>query len=521
MAGVGHMGCGSGKDPLMSWPTALLVPLALIYFSVLSMLSMYGVNFLYLAFSAWRFRGIRRPQPAPVLSEYPLVTVQLPIYNEWFVAARIIEAAAALDYPADRLEIQVLDDSTDETAAIVAETVAQLRRKGLAIHHLHRSQRDGYKAGALRDGLLVARGEYVAIFDSDFLPPRDFLRQVLPSFSSEEVAFVQGRWGHLNRGCSLFTLLQSLSIDAHFPGEQFARAGLGYAFNFNGTAGVWRAAAIRDAGGWKADTLTEDLDLSYRAFLRGWSARYTAELEVPAELPLTFAAYRRQQHRWARGSLECAMRYLPLVWRSNRSSKWKIQASLHLTGYGIHLLMLALSFLLPAVLMVSIHYRAVIDLFGIAAFFNLTGLAPTILFAAAQSNLGRKWWQYLPAIFLTSILGAGMMLNTLHAAIEALRRHRAIFERTPKYGIIRPDQTWDIARYRVIVHGLLWPELALAAFNLWTVRLAAGRHDWFIVFYAGLFAAGLISTATLAVIQSLPLKPRRQAQQADAARIPA
>lgn len=515
MARLGALGCCIGEVPHMSWTTALLIPLAVLYFLVVATLFIYGLNFLYLAFSAWKLPRFRRPEPAPVLAEYPFVTVQLPIFNELFVASRVIEAAANLDYPADRLEIQVLDDSTDETVAVVAQSVEQLRRQGLPIHHMHRTERDGYKAGALRDGFLKARGEFVAIFDADFVPSPDFLRRVLPHFTSDRVAFVQCRWGHLNRRYSFLTRLQSLSIDAHFAAEQFARAGLGCSFNFNGTAGVWRAAAIRDAGGWKADTLTEDLDLSYRAFLRGWSARYLPELVVPAELPVTFAAYRRQQHRWARGSLECAARFLPLVWKSNESAKWKVQASLHLTGYAIHLLMLVLSFLLPAALLVSAHYPALIDLFGIALFFNLTGLAPTILFATAQRNLGRSWLLNLPAIFCTSVLGAGMMVNTLHAAADALLGTRAIFERTPKYGIIRPNQAWDASRYRLRTYGLLFPELALAVFNLWTVRLALGFHDWLIAFYASLFAVGLVLTSSLTLIQSLSPKRKPQAPKAD------
>ncbi len=499
---------------------ALLILLAILYFAVVAALFTYGLNFLYLAFSAWRMRRIGSPKPADTLDDYPLVTVQLPIYNELFVARRLIDATADIEYPADRLEIQVLDDSTDETAAIVAECVQRLRAGGLTVQHLHRANRDGYKAGALRDGLLQARGDFVAIFDADFVPPPDFLRQVMPCFDEKSVAFVQTRWDHLNRHYSFLTLLQSLSIDAHFAAEQFARAGLGYAFNFNGTAGVWRVAAIQDAGGWKADTLTEDLDLSYRAFLRGWSAKYLPELAIPAELPVTFAAYRRQQHRWARGSLECAARFVPLVWKSKAPLRWKIQASLHLTGYAIHLLMLLLSVLLPAVLLVSVQHPALISLFGLAVFFNLTGLAPTILFAAAQAKLGRNWVVLLPTIFFTSVLGAGMMVNTLRAALEAVRGRQGKFERTPKYGIIRRNQTWDGSRYRVRVQGVVWPEMALATFNLWTVRLAVGMHDWLIVFYAGLFAAGLLYTSTLTLMQSFAAQQRQKPKETEVAGLP-
>ena len=487
----------------MNWLSLLLLPVAALYILIVTALFVYGVNFFYLAASAYRLRKSHLPDAAPCVHDYPFVTVQLPIYNECFVAERLIEAAAQLRYPAERLEIQVLDDSTDETVAIAAKAVGRLREKGLNVTHTHRDNRDGFKAGALRDALAGARGEFIAIFDADFVPPVDFLIQTLPYFSSPQIAFVQTRWGHLNRSYSLFTLLQSLSIDAHFVVEQQARSALGYAFNFNGTAGIWRAAAIQDAGGWKAETLTEDLDLSYRVFLRGWQARYANELEVPAELPVSFAAYRRQQHRWAQGSLQCAARFLPVVWKSNGSTLWKLQASLHLTGYAVQLLMLVLSLLLPAVILLAAHHQALMDLFGIAVFLNFTGLAPTVVFATAQHNLGRSWISSFPAILCTSVLGSGMMINTLHAAMQVLIHRQGTFERTPKYGITERNQKWDPNRYRPKVDRLAWLELAAAAFNLWTVYLAFAFRDWMILIYAGLFAAGLLYAVALSLIQSL------------------
>ena len=304
----------------MSWLETLFVPVAVIYLLVVAALFVYGINFYYLAWHAWKQRGDLWEKPGlEELHPLPMVTVQLPIYNEWYVVERLIESSAALEYPRDLLEIQVLDDSTDETRSLIAETVARVRQKGINILHMQRSDRRGYKAGALAEGLKAARGEFIAIFDADFLPASDFLKKILPYFNGDRIAFVQARWGHLNRRYSLLTFLQSLSIDAHFAVEQLARAGLGLWFNFNGTAGVWRKSAILDAGGWRAETLTEDLDLSYRAYLRGWSARYAGNVEVQAELPVSFTAYRCQQHRWARGSFECAVRYLPLIWRSDAS----------------------------------------------------------------------------------------------------------------------------------------------------------------------------------------------------------
>ncbi len=488
----------------MTWLDTLFIPVAVVYLLVVSALFLYGLNFFFLAFHAWKQRGALTPKPPSAeMRPLPAVTVQLPIYNEWYVAERLIEAAAALDYPRELLEIQALDDSTDETAALVARTVKRLRAEGANLHHLHRADRRGYKAGALADGLKSAQGEFIAIFDADFVPAPDFLRKMLPRFDDERVAFVQARWGHLNRGYSLLTFLQSLSIDAHFAVEQLARSRLDFWFNFNGTAGVWRKSAILDAGGWKAETLTEDLDLSYRAFMRGWTARYAGDVEVQAELPVSFTAFRRQQHRWARGSFECAIRFLPVVWRSGEPFPKRVQAILHLTGYAVHLLLFALALLYPIVLLLSVQYPALVSLFGIAVLFNFTGLAPTVFFAIAQHSLGRRWLLSLPSILLTSILGAGMMLNTLRAALQVWFGRQSAFERTPKYGITRREQNWDARRYTVKVDMLVIFELVLAVFNLWTVRLAWQSSNWLIMIYALIFSMGLFFTSGFTITQAI------------------
>ncbi len=487
----------------MAWLDIFLVPVAVIYLVVVTALFIYGLNFFHLAQAAWHHR-FRQDLPNRELpEEWPEVTVQLPIYNEWYVAVRLIKAAAELEYPRDRLEIQVLDDSTDETTDLVARTVARLQAEGLDIRLIHRLDRSGFKAGALGNALASARGEFISIFDADFVPPADFLKRTLVHFDHPRVAFVQARWGHLNREYSLITFLQSLSIDVHFAVEQFARSRQGYWFNFNGTAGVWRKEAILDAGGWKAETLTEDLDLSYRAFLRGWESRYAGEVEVPAELPVSFSAYRRQQYRWARGSLECAIRFLPQIWRSDEPLRRKLEASLHLTGYGVHLLLFALALLYPLVLLMAIRYPGLIGLFGIALFFNATAFAPTIFFAVAQRSLGRRWIRLLPAILFMTVLGAGMMLNTLRAAIQIWQGRSAGFERTPKYGITQKRQAWDTSRYRARVDNLVLFEIAIGILNLITVGLAFRLGNWLIMVYAGLFSLGLFFTSGFTLAQAL------------------
>ncbi len=488
----------------MTWLDTLFIPVTVVYFLVVTSLFMYGLNFMYLAYHAWKLRGALEAEPSNrTMDSLPFVTVQLPIYNELYVAERLIEAAAALDYPRERFEIQVLDDSTDETVPLVARTVDRIKAQGFDIHHVHRADRQGYKAGALADGLRSAKGEFIAIFDADFVPKPDFLRKILPYFDSERIAFVQARWGHLNSGYSLLTFLQALSLDAHFAVEQLARSQLGLWFNFNGTAGVWRKTAIIDSGGWKAETLTEDLDLSYRAYLRGWHARYAGEVEVPSELPVSFTAFRRQQHRWAHGGFDCAIRYIPLIWKSDASLARKIQSSLHLTGYLIHLLLFACVFLYPLVVAISERYPGLISLFGIAVVFNFTALAPIALVAVAQNSLHKRWFSILPAIITLAALGAGLMLNTLRAALQVWAGRRGAFERTPKYGITARTQKWEFNRYYVSVDLLVAFEMLLAVFNLGTVWLAWQNSNWLIAFYAAVFAAGLFFNSGLTIAQAL------------------
>ena len=487
----------------MNWHSMLLTPAIIVYLLLIGMLSIYVLNYLYLAFVSTRSRRKSQASVAVEPAAWPHVTVQLPIFNELHVAARLVSAAAALDYPSGLLEIQVLDDSTDETVAVVDAQVARCRQRGIDIVHLRREQRVGFKAGALSEGLSVAKGDFVAIFDADFVPPPGFLRQMVPRFDHERVAFVQARWGHLNREYSLLTVLQSLSLDAHFAVDQQARSSAGSFFNFNGTAGIWRKAAILDAGGWRADTLTEDLDLSYRAFLRGWTARYADDVEARGELPVSFSAFRRQQHRWARGSMECAIRFLPRIWRAEQPVLRKLNASMHLTAYMTHLLTLGLILIFPLLLALSLHYPALLDPVGIGLFANLMFFVPSAYFAIGQHLLGRPWLPRLPLILIMTVLASGLMLNTLSAALEILRRKIIPFERTPKYGILDRRQDWRNNRYRVKTDPVVFLELALAGFALWTASFAWQTSHWLIVTYSILFAAGLLFTSGFTLMQSL------------------
>lgn len=493
----------------------LLAPILVGYSLVMATLILYVSNLFYLILVGAKNQGKLQPIPSVTEINPPLVTVQLPVYNEWYVAERLLDACAELDYPRDRIEIQVLDDSTDETASMIAKKVNELRARGVDILHLHRTNREGFKAGALAKGLESAKGEFIAIFDADFMPQKDFLLRMIPRFAGN-TAFVQARWGHLNRDYSLLTLLQSFSLDAHFAIDQLARSSGGYVFNFNGTAGVWRKSAILDAGGWHADTLTEDMDLSYRVFLRGWRAVYAGDVEAPAELPVSFTAYRRQQYRWARGSLECAFKYLPVIWRGDFPFARKLQATFHLTGYLLHMLTVLLMLFYPLLLLFARDYPFLLAPMGIGLAMNFLAAAPAVYFISAQHFLKRRWLSSIPLVFMLSILASGMVLNTMRALVQILQGHVVPFERTPKYGITRRSQPWRGSRYLIQFDVLVVFEAALGAFNLWTAWIAWDSGYYLMMIYAFFFALGLFFFSASTFIQSLSLRFLRDPQPASA-----
>jgi len=315
------------------------------YFFVLVILAVYGWHRYYLVYLYMKNKG-RVPVPAGTLEAWPAVTIQLPIYNEMYVADRLIDAVCRIEYPRELLEIQVLDDSTDETRSVAEQAVRRNAARGVDIKYIHRTDRSGYKAGALDAALKVAKGEFIAIFDADFIPSPDFLTRTVPFFTDPKVAMVQARWGHINQDYSLLTKIQSILLDGHFVLEHGGRNRAGLFFNFNGTAGIWRRAAITDAGGWQHDTLTEDLDLSYRAQLRGWRFVFLPDLVAPAEVPVEMNSFKSQQHRWAKGSIQTCRKLLPRILRSNVPLPVKAEAFFHLTANFNYPLMCVLSVLM-------------------------------------------------------------------------------------------------------------------------------------------------------------------------------
>src|ERR671918_1485713 len=426
--------------------TFLHYALSGLYLLCLSGLFLYGTNcyVLLLLFRRYRIkerleypRVLREFEASPWHKDLPQVTVQLPIYNERYVVRRLLEAACALDYPRDRLEIQLLDDSTDDTAEIARALVAHYRQQGLSIIHVRRNNRHGFKAGALKEGMGTARGEFLAIFDADFVPPADFLNKTIPYFRNPKVGMVQARLGDTNPDYSLLTRTQSIGIDAHFSIEQGARSWSGLFLNFNGTAGIWRRQAILDAGGWQADTLTEDMDLSYRAQLAGWQLKYVLEVACPAELPVQVAAFKSQQFRWAKGSIQTARKIIPALLRGDCSWFAKYQAILHLTHYLIHPLMLATIVLSLPLIHLQKHEPIPWILAAAFVLFVFATCGPSAIYVSSQRVLYPDWRSKVRWIPLLTLIGTGIALNNSRAVIEGLRLSGGNFIRTPKLGIHR------------------------------------------------------------------------------------
>lgn len=394
--------------------------------------------------------------------DLPVVTTQLPLYNEANVVTRLLQAVVAMDYPRAKHHIQVLDDSTDATSSMVAELVARYQAEGVWIEHVRREHRAGFKAGALKYGMERGTGDYIAIFDADFVPPRDFLRRMLPVLLTDErCAAVQARWDYLNREENILTRAQSIGLDAHFAIEQGARAWNGLYMNFNGTAGIWRRRAIEEAGGWQDDTLTEDMDLSYRVQLAGWRIQFVFDVAVPCELPGDLRAFRSQQFRWAKGSLQTAWKVLPRILRSRDRMLRKFEAVMHLTHHVVDPLILGLVVCaLPALLLVRSHGLSWVLSSTLCGLVIVGVSAPAALHAYGQRVLGRRWWQVVPYIPVVSCLYTAVLVSNCKAFYEAVRGIRSPFVRTPKRGE---------GRQVVIVYGSArdrhwWVEVVLGAY---------------------------------------------------------
>jgi cellulose synthase/poly-beta-1,6-N-acetylglucosamine synthase-like glycosyltransferase len=443
----------------------------------------------------------KEPLPGPPLDPLPVVTIQLPLYNEMYVADRLIEAVCRIDYPRELLEIQVLDDSGDETRAIAEQTARRFAADGIDIKYYHRADRVGYKAGALEAGLKVARGEFVGIFDADFIPAPDFLTALMPHFRNPKVGMVQARWGHINQDYSLLTKIQAILLDGHFILEHGGRNRGGRFFNFNGTAGVWRRTAIDEAGGWQHDTLTEDLDLSYRAQLAGWQFVFVPGVIAPAEVPVEMNAFKSQQHRWAKGSIQTCRKLLPRILRSNLPLGVKAEAFFHLTANFNYILMCLLSVLMfpSMVIRYNMGWYEMI-LIDVPLFFAAT-FSFCNFYMVCQRELRRDWiarLKYVP--FLMSV-GIGLSVNNTRAVIEALFNKQSEFTRTPKYHIEGDGDEWVGKRYRQTVAVQPLVELALGLYFTATVFYALANGIYATVPFLVLFQVGFLYTGLLSIVQ--------------------
>jgi cellulose synthase/poly-beta-1,6-N-acetylglucosamine synthase-like glycosyltransferase len=473
-----------------------------LYALSIAVLLAYGGNLLWLAVvhaTNERLKEGAVPDPDDLPApdrrqDWPTVTVQLPLYNEADVAHRLIDACARLDYPRRKLEIQVLDDSTDETTERVAERVEHWQERGVDIVHVHRTDRTGYKAGALANGLRLARGDLIAIFDADFVPQSSFLRRLVPHFLDDaNIGMVQARWGHLNQDDSLLTQVQAFGLDAHFAIEQHVRQQADCFMNFNGTAGVWRRACIEEAGGWEHDTLTEDLDLSYRAQLEGWDFKLLPLVEVPAELPPDMNALRTQQFRWTKGAVETALKMAGRLWRSDQPRRVKWEGTFHLTAhFAFPFILLAALTHAPLLYLKHIGHGPGEIYFAVMGFglFGFVGFFLAQLFA--QRALYPDWGHRL-RLFPVFMAGSmGLSLSNTQALWQALRGKDTAFVRTPKYGDTS-DENWWTSRYAVAeIPRVVWGEAALALYCTVGLGVVIVLGEWAAIPFQALFAAGFV-----------------------------
>ena len=473
----------------------ILVP----YLTILSILAIYGIHRYHLVYLYLKNKH-KVAKPKGILAVKPKVTVQLPIYNEMYVVERLVEAACRIRYPRELLEIQLLDDSTDGTKEIAAACVEKHREMGFQIEHICRTDRSGFKAGALENGLKLAAGEFIAIFDADFIPAENFLEDVLDYFSDSEIGMIQARWGHINREYSLLTQVESVILDGHFMIEHGGRHLSGRFFNFNGTAGIWRRSAIESAGGWEHDTLTEDTDLSYRAQMAGWKFLYLPQIVCPAELPVEMNAFKTQQSRWAKGLIQTAIKLLPRILRSGLPLKIKIEAFFHLTANIAYPLMIALSFLLLPAMIVRFNQGWFQMLYIDLPLWLASTASVSLFYLVSQRELYPDWrsrLRYLP--FLMSV-GIGLSLSNSKAVIEALLGIRSSFMRTPKYRIESKKDRWAAKMY---LHGTgVMPvfELMLGAYFAFIVLYAFNSSNYPTIPFLMLFVVGFTYMGVMSLL---------------------
>ncbi|MDI6739542.1 MAG: glycosyltransferase family 2 protein [Candidatus Edwardsbacteria bacterium] len=462
----------------------------------------------YLMVYLYHRKGRARERKTVQFDQWPIVTVQLPVYNEQYVVERLITASCRLEYPRDRLEIQVLDDSTDETLAIAKELADRFRTEGVNIACIHRDDRTGFKAGALRAGLHKSTGEYLAIFDADFVPPADFLKRMMPHFSHDRVGLVQARWGHLNGDDSLLTRGQTIGLDAHFVIEHGARNASGIFMNFNGTAGIWRKRAIIDAGDWQDDTLTEDMDLSYRAQLAGWQFVYVNDVVCPAEVPAEVHGFKNQQYRWAKGAIQTAKKLLPRIWRDRTIPflvKW--EATVHLTNHIVFPVILLVVLLSLPMLVIKVSQSASRGFFIGATVFTVSAFSYPLFYIYAQREINRDWRKR--ACFLPILMAGAIGLSVINtkAVLGALLGRQSPFVRTPKYNLqTGHKRRWHGSKYRSTFNATFFLELLLGVYTTVALWYAVKHAELASIPFIFLYWIGFLFIGSLSVIHAVKAK---------------
>jgi cellulose synthase/poly-beta-1,6-N-acetylglucosamine synthase-like glycosyltransferase len=489
-----------GLYQVNAFDLALLIP----YFVVLTILAAYGAHRYWMVYLYYKYKKNKTTEPVAYFppDALPRVTVQLPIYNEQYVVDRLLDAVCRLEYPKDKLDIQLLDDSTDETVEVARLLVERYAALGHPVVCLHRDNREGFKAGALAEGLKTAKGEFVAIFDADFVPPPGFLLECIHHFTDPKIGMVQTRWTHINRNYSLLTQVEAILLDGHFVLEHSGRSRSGAFFNFNGTAGMWRRTAIDEAGGWEHDTLTEDTDLSYRAQLKGWKFLYLQDVECPAELPVEMTAFKTQQARWAKGLIQVSKKILPRVLKSDVPRSVKIEACYHLTANLSYPLMIVLSVLLMPAMIIRFYQGWFQMLYIDLPLFMASTFSISSFYLVSQKELFPKSWPksllYLP---LLMALGIGLTITNTRAVLEALVGKQTAFARTPKYRVESKRDRIFASKYRKRLGWIPWIELLIGTYFALAVYYAIDNENYFTVPFLLLFVVGYWATGLMSLLQ--------------------
>jgi cellulose synthase/poly-beta-1,6-N-acetylglucosamine synthase-like glycosyltransferase len=489
-----------GLYQVNAFDLALLIP----YFTVLTILAAYGAHRYWMVYLYYKHKKSKTTEPAAYFpaDELPRITVQLPIFNEQYVVDRLLDAVCRLDYPKEKLDIQLLDDSTDETKEVARLLVERYRALGNPVTYIHRDNREGFKAGALEAGLKTAQGEFVVLFDADFVPPRDFLMKCIHHFTNPKVGMVQTRWTHINRHYSLLTEVEAILLDGHFVLEHSGRSRSGVFFNFNGTAGMWRRRAIDEAGGWEHDTLTEDTDLSYRAQLKGWKFLYLQDVECPAELPVEMTAFKTQQARWAKGLIQVSKKILPKVFASDASRHQKIEAVYHLTANLSYPLMIVLSVLLLPAMIIRFYQGWFQMLYIDLPLFMASTFSISSFYLVSQRELfPGKWFRSLLYLPLLMSLGIGLTITNTIAVLEALVGKQTAFARTPKYRVESKKDRIGAKKYRKRLGWVPWLELLIGSYFALAIYYAIDNENYFTVPFLLLFVVGYWVTGLMSLLQ--------------------